>query len=489
MGDDKVSIGFVAGLDYRDATLLGPRRAPAAEDAPVRAGMHRGRQARGAGARRRSPRAATGRCPTALGPRPVPRAATAPAWSTCRSSRASTTPCTPACSPPRRSSRPQGRRRLRRPLRLRADGCEARRSSRTCTARATCASRSRAASSWAARSRTRWRSRAGASPAGAGRTHDDATVDVFVGPSAATRSPTASATFDKLSLGLRHRQRHPRRRAQPHPHPGEGAARRWRSMWQNMCPAQVYEVPDEELEARQRQRQARRLARGQAADHPLELRAVRGDHGEGRPPHPARGRRRPELPGHLRVRSRDCARRRYFVTFAGACRGGVDLGMALKHRLSGCQLLVLRPRASQEPRSRRPRGPARAPDFAGMESSRSTRCSSRSGRTGPPCRRPSGSPCLTTAGWSRAARHARPRCAAFAVTRGRGCFPCDQRGKPLGAGVEGTARVLEDAGDCERAEAALDRHYGRIRRMYEKVMAPEDSMVYLEVAAAPPQSD
>jgi uncharacterized protein len=49
-------------------------------------------------------------------------------------------------------------------------------------------------------------------------------------------------------------------------------------------------------------------------------------------------------------------------------------------------------------------------------------------------------------------------------------FPCDPRGMPLGPGVEGTARILEAADERERAEAALDRHYGRPRRLYEKVM-------------------
>jgi PPOX class probable F420-dependent enzyme len=68
-------------------------------------------------------------------------------------------------------------------------------------------------------------------------------------------------------------------------------------------------------------------------------------------------------------------------------------------------------------------------------------------------------------------------------------FPCDPRGKPLGPGVEGTARILDDAQDCERAEAALDRHYGRTRRIYEKLMAPKDGMVYLEVAPAGPLTD
>ena len=63
-------------------------------------------------------------------------------------------------------------------------------------------------------------------------------------------------------------------------------------------------------------------------------------------------------------------------------------------------------------------------------------------------------------------------------------FPCDPRGKPLGPGVEGTARILQDADECERAEAALDRHYGRTRRIYEKLLAPKEGMVYLEVTAA-----
>jgi PPOX class probable F420-dependent enzyme len=61
-------------------------------------------------------------------------------------------------------------------------------------------------------------------------------------------------------------------------------------------------------------------------------------------------------------------------------------------------------------------------------------------------------------------------------------FPCDPRGKPLGPGVEGTARILDDREDCQRAEAALDRRYGRMRRIYEKLMAPKEGMVYLEVA-------
>src|ERR687897_3946983 len=43
-------------------------------------------------------------------------------------------------------------------------------------------------------------------------------------------------------------------------------------------------------------------------------------------------------------------------------------------------------------------------------------------------------------------------------------FPCDPRGKPLGPGVEGTARILEAGEQSDRAEVEIDRHYGRTRR-------------------------
>ena len=56
-----------------------------------------------------------------------------------------------------------------------------------------------------------------------------------------------------------------------------------------MCPAGVYEIPDDAPEEGQRRR-----------DRQLhELRAVRGDHGQGRAPDDARGRRRAAVPGHL----------------------------------------------------------------------------------------------------------------------------------------------------------------------------------------------
>ena len=63
-------------------------------------------------------------------------------------------------------------------------------------------------------------------------------------------------------------------------------------------------------------------------------------------------------------------------------------------------------------------------------------------------------------------------------------FPCDPRGKTLGPGVEGMARILADPGERELAEAALDRHYGRARRIYEKLMTPAGDMAYLEITTA-----
>jgi uncharacterized protein len=63
-------------------------------------------------------------------------------------------------------------------------------------------------------------------------------------------------------------------------------------------------------------------------------------------------------------------------------------------------------------------------------------------------------------------------------------FPCDPRGQPLGPGVEATARILTTAEEGDLAEAALDRHYGRSRRIYEKVMADERGMVYVELSPA-----
>ena len=59
--------------------------------------------------------------------------------------------------------------------------------------------------------------------------------------------------------------------------------------WRWMCPAGVYEIPDD----------APRAGTGRRDRQLHELRAVRRDHGQGRPVDPARGRRRAALPDHL----------------------------------------------------------------------------------------------------------------------------------------------------------------------------------------------
>lgn len=61
-------------------------------------------------------------------------------------------------------------------------------------------------------------------------------------------------------------------------------------------------------------------------------------------------------------------------------------------------------------------------------------------------------------------------------------IPSDARGKPLGPGVEATARVLTDPAEIDAAEAALDAKYGRSRRIYEKVMTDHAATAYVELA-------
>ena len=61
--------------------------------------------------------------------------------------------------------------------------------------------------------------------------------------------------------------------------------------WVSMCPAQVYEIPEDQ--------QDERRGRGRRPRHRLQLRPVRRDHRQGRPPDPPRGRRRPAVPRDL----------------------------------------------------------------------------------------------------------------------------------------------------------------------------------------------
>jgi electron-transferring-flavoprotein dehydrogenase len=84
-------------------------------------------------------------------------------------------------------------------------------------------------------------------PGGRWATHDDATVDFFIGKERKFPKPDGKVTFDKLSSvfasGNATRDDAPNHIRIQEKVPLEVAL-----MWQNMCPAQVYEVPEEELE-------------------------------------------------------------------------------------------------------------------------------------------------------------------------------------------------------------------------------------------------
>jgi electron-transferring-flavoprotein dehydrogenase len=85
-------------------------------------------------------------------------------------------------------------------------------------------------------------------PGGHWPTHDDATVPVFIGPERDYPKPDGKTTFDKLSsvfaTGNATRDDAPNHIRVQDKVPLEVAL-----MWQNMCPAHVYEVPDDQLEA------------------------------------------------------------------------------------------------------------------------------------------------------------------------------------------------------------------------------------------------
>jgi electron-transferring-flavoprotein dehydrogenase len=85
-------------------------------------------------------------------------------------------------------------------------------------------------------------------PGGRWATHDDATVDVFIGPERNYPKPDGKMTFDKLSSVFASGNA-TRDDAPNHIRLQEQVPLELALMWQNMCPAQVYEVPEEELEA------------------------------------------------------------------------------------------------------------------------------------------------------------------------------------------------------------------------------------------------
>ena len=285
MGEDMVAIGFVVGLDYHDASLSphdllqqfkthklirpllegGERIAWGAKTIPEGGLLVGTRSADGSGraahrrlgrirqraqAQGRSLRHALGHA----GGRDDLRAAQG-------------------------GRRPGGRRRARRAT----TGAYARATSgATCTRCATCARRSTVGSTWVAVWPAPWISPGGRSPA--------ATSASSATPRRRSRSgprdypePDGKLTFDKLSSvflsGNRTRDDQPNHVRIAHRVPREvGEA------WVAMCPAQVYEIAGDA---------GRRHRRGRA--DPVQLRSVRRDHRQGRPPDAARRRQRPRV--------------------------------------------------------------------------------------------------------------------------------------------------------------------------------------------------
>jgi electron-transferring-flavoprotein dehydrogenase len=86
-------------------------------------------------------------------------------------------------------------------------------------------------------------------PGGRWKTHDDATVDVFIGNrDSKFPKPDGKTTFDKLSSVFLSGNA-TRDDAPNHIRVQEEVPLDIALMWQNMCPAAVYEVPESELEA------------------------------------------------------------------------------------------------------------------------------------------------------------------------------------------------------------------------------------------------
>ena len=131
-------------------------------------------------------------------------------------------------------------------------------------------------------------------PGGHWATHRDADQPLMV-TDRDTRypKPDGKYTFDKLS-GVFTTGNATRDDAPSHIRIQQRVPRTLAEAWQWMCPAAVYEVPEDAPpdELRRHDRE------------PLQLRAVRRDHRQGRPADAARGRRRPRVPGDVTLGGR-----------------------------------------------------------------------------------------------------------------------------------------------------------------------------------------
>ena len=214
-------------------------------------------------------------------------------------------------------------------------------------------------------------------PGGHWPTHRDAESDLTLRLQAARELPEARRQADvrQAVRRLPHRQRDARRRAEPHPDRQAGAARGRRGVG--------VDVP------RRRLRGARRRARGghgRPDREPVELRAVRRDHGQGRAPDAARGRRRAAVPGDVGARPRNSAAARALWE-AHAPHGRTDHRAARARRPAGRPGRG-RQRAAGRVRPHRPGRRVRGPD---AERERRHRAADALHAAGPP-RRQAGVP-------------------------------------------------------------------------------------------------
>ena len=254
MGEDKVSIGFVAGLDYRDATFSVHDVLQEFKTHPMIREILEGGKRVAWGAKT---------IPSG-GYWAMPKRFWAPGLCIAGRRRLDVQRHAAQGHPLRDARRHVRRRgdlrgpqegRHRGPLALRREGARLRDRERTSTRRATSARCSPRASCVGGALANVMEITGGRFPGGRFKTHDDATVDVFIGKrNKRYPKPDGKLTFDKLSsvfaTGNATRDDAPN-----HIRIQENVPLELALMWQYMCPAQVYEVPDEiqdELEERQR---------------------------------------------------------------------------------------------------------------------------------------------------------------------------------------------------------------------------------------------
>ena len=63
--------------------------------------------------------------------------------------------------------------------------------------------------------------------------------------------------------------------------------------------------------------------------------------------------------------------------------------------------------------------------------------------------------------------------------------PSTFRGRPVGAPVEGNARVLSPGAEGDAAERRIQANYGWTRRLYYRLFAQSEAGVYIEVTPSP----